>query len=154
MLRFVTYLLFLVAAVAATTLKFDPNYSSTGSLSLTHYACSDGGNGLINAWSPSVNTVNDLKSKLKDGVIIAAFNTIGGWNSPNCGLCYQFRSLSNGKVVKFIAVDVAGSGTGIVGPAEFSLFSKSGTTAEGFIPVNAAPLKATECYKQLPRGRA
>ncbi|KAJ5463896.1 Cerato-platanin [Penicillium sp. IBT 31633x] len=95
-------------AVAETvSVSYDPKYD-VGTSSLTTVACSDGANGLI----PQGYT--DFAS-LPSFPNIGGALTIPGWNSPNCGKCYQLH-YSNGKIdktINIIAIDAAPGGFNI-----------------------------------------
>nr|AEN99945.1 snodprot [Dactylellina cionopaga] len=143
MLRFIVSLFFLVAAVAATGLKYDNNYNLKSGASLTSFACSDGANGLITKYH--ISSVSELASKLKSNVYIAGSPTIAGWNSPSCGLCYEARNPTNNKSFLFVAVDVAHPDI-VSGADAFVVASPNGLAAGTFgITVTAKPLNA--CFK-------
>ncbi|KAL7272517.1 hypothetical protein RUND412_004672 [Rhizina undulata] len=88
-----------VNAVTAT-IAFDPVYDNTTQSTLT-IACSDGTNGF---YTKGYKTLGDIPSFPYIG---AAFS-IPGWNSPNCGKCYQ---LTYGDVsINVTALDVSTDG--------------------------------------------
>ncbi|KAK6527936.1 hypothetical protein TWF281_009197 [Arthrobotrys megalospora] len=140
---FYTFLLFVVACASASNLKYDPNYSYAKNLPLTSFACSDGANGLITKYK--VQDLAGLKSKLKEGVQVAAHKFVTSWNSPFCGACFRARNPKNGRFFNFVAIDVARDGveTVIASPEAFSSVSPSGTTNEGVVEVYITYYKDT-----------
>lgn len=92
------------APAQTTTISYDPKYDQ-GSSSLTTVSCSDGVNGLIS------KGYSDFKS-LPGFPLIGGAPTVEGWNSPNCGKCYQIRYQAGNvdKTVNVLAVDVARGG--------------------------------------------
>ena len=66
---------------------------------LTHVACSDGTNGLMTRWGYS--TIDPMAPYV-------AATSISGWNSPNCGKCYQIVGWA--KTIYVTAIDQCGPG--------------------------------------------
>jgi hypothetical protein len=92
----------------ATTVSYDTRYDNGGS-SLTSVACSDGSNGLI---MRGYNNFQDLPSFPH----IGGAQAVGGWNSPNCGTCWQLaytNAQGTTKTINVLAIDVAQSGFNI-----------------------------------------
>lgn len=88
----------------ADTLAYDNTYdNASGSLSTV--ACSDGPNGLE---TRGFTTFGSLPSFPHIGAAAA----VAGWNSPNCGTCWQLTYTSGGttRSINVLAVDHAGSG--------------------------------------------
>ncbi|KAJ5375813.1 Cerato-platanin [Penicillium concentricum] len=94
--------------VAATvSVSFDPKYD-IGTSSLNTVSCSNGINGLITQGYTDFASLPSFPN-------IGGAITIPGWNSPNCGKCYELH-YSNGKIDKTInvlAVDAAPGGFNI-----------------------------------------
>lgn len=92
------------APAQTTTISYDPKYDQ-GTTSLTTVSCSDGVNGLIS------KGYSDFKS-LPGFPLIGGAPTVEGWNSPNCGKCYQihYKAGNVDKTVNVLAVDVARGG--------------------------------------------
>ncbi|KAF3912473.1 hypothetical protein ABW20_dc0104596 [Dactylellina cionopaga] len=143
MVNFLTYVPVFVAAVAASTLKYDSHYSYSTNSALTSYACSDGANGLIT--KTHTQNAQQLKSKLKPNVYLVAGPSVGGWNSPNCGKCFNARNPKNNKSFKFIVVDVATPAL-VGGEDAFRAISPSGGLAEGSLNVYLSELKPSDCF--------
>ncbi|KAM7186526.1 eliciting plant response-like protein [Naviculisporaceae sp. PSN 640] len=94
----------LAAASTATTVSYDQGYDDAGR-SLTALACSDGPNGLITKYGWQT------QGAIKGFPHIGGAAAVGGWNSPNCGTCWQ--ATYNGKSIYVLAVDRAQSGLNI-----------------------------------------
>lgn len=69
------------AAPTSLTVQYDTTYDNS-SFPVGHVACSDGPNGLERK---GYNTLGQLP----DFPYVGASPTIAGWNSPNCGACYN-----------------------------------------------------------------
>ncbi|KAJ5319795.1 hypothetical protein PENANT_c026G09213 [Penicillium antarcticum] len=97
-----------VAARAETvSVSYDQRYDVSGS-SLTTVSCSDGENGLIPLGYTDFGSLPNFPN-------IGGAITIPGWNSPNCGKCYQLH-YSNGKyenTINVLAIDAAPGGFNI-----------------------------------------
>jgi cerato-platanin len=93
------------AASAATTVPvtYEPKYDN-GNFSLLGTACSDGQNGLV---TKHYDTAGSLPSFPNVG---GAF-TVSGWNSSDCGSCYQLTWQNNSIYVT--AIDVTQQGFNI-----------------------------------------
>ena len=93
--------LFSVAsAVNVVNVRYDPQYDNS-EISLSAVTCSDGANGLL---TKKYSTFGSLPSFPN----IGAAKAIGGWNSPECGSCWQISY--KGKSVNVIVVDHTGDG--------------------------------------------
>ncbi|PLB40221.1 allergenic cerato-platanin Asp F13 [Aspergillus candidus] len=93
------------AATAATTVSvsYDPKYD-VGGTSLSTVACSDGVNGLLTEGFTTFDSVPGFAN-------IGGAPTIPGWNSENCGKCYQLHYKA-GKIDKSIYVAAIDSAPG------------------------------------------
>lgn len=69
------------AAPTSVSVQYDTTYDNF-SFPISHVACSDGPNGLE---GKGYNTLGQLP----DFPFVGASPTIPGWNSPNCGACYN-----------------------------------------------------------------
>jgi Cerato-platanin len=123
----------------ATTVSYDTRYDNGGS-SLTSVACSDGANGLI---TRGFNTFKDLPSFPH----IGGAQAVAGWNSPNCGTCWQLaytnaQGMTN--TINVLAIDVAQSGSNIALSAMNEL--TGGNAAQlGRIDVVSLQVNASVC---------
>ncbi|KAF5386696.1 hypothetical protein D9615_001977 [Tricholomella constricta] len=92
----------------AVTLSYDPTYDNSQG-SLTTVACSDGPNGLITAGFKTFGALPKFP-------YIGGAAAVEGWNSANCGTCWQL-TYTNTKGVKksinVLAVDHANAGFNI-----------------------------------------
>ncbi|KAF7594082.1 hypothetical protein BBP40_010219 [Aspergillus hancockii] len=96
------------ATTAATvSVSYDQKFDVAGS-SLTTVACSDGINGLINRGYSTFGSLPSFPN-------IGGAPTVGGWNSPNCGKCYQlhYQAGNIDKSIFVTAVDAAPGGFNI-----------------------------------------
>lgn len=86
------------------TVSYDQGYDNAAR-PLTDVACSDGVNGVM--WKYNWNVQGDIKNF----PFIGGSAAIGGWNSPNCGTCWE--ASWGGKTIHVLAIDHAGSGLNI-----------------------------------------
>ncbi|KAJ5569453.1 uncharacterized protein N7459_008883 [Penicillium hispanicum] len=94
------------ADAVSVSVSYDQKYDVSDS-SLTTVSCSDGENGLI---TKGYSTFGSLPSF----PLIGGAPTVDGWNSPNCGKCYQLQY--TGETVETInvtAIDAAPGGFNI-----------------------------------------
>ncbi|KAJ2926336.1 hypothetical protein H1R20_g10749, partial [Candolleomyces eurysporus] len=87
--------------VVNTTVSYDTVYDNRAG-SLSWVACSDGPNGLL---TKGFTTFGSLP---KFPLIGGAF-AVAGWNSPNCGTCWELAYARNGTTTRInvLAIDVA-----------------------------------------------
>ncbi|KAG8217100.1 heat-stable antigen [Butyriboletus roseoflavus] len=84
-------------AQVTKTLTYDNTYDNP-SWSLNGVACSNGANGL---YTKGYDTLGDLPTFPNVGGVY----TVTGWNSPNCGTCYQVTYGTT--TINVTAVDVS-----------------------------------------------
>ncbi|PHH89608.1 hypothetical protein CDD83_5673 [Cordyceps sp. RAO-2017] len=91
----------LASAVSAITVSYDQGYDK-GDRSLTSVACSDGPNGLITRkhWN--------FQRDIPRFPFIGGAYDVAGWNSPNCGACWEIKY--NGNKIYMLSVDHADNG--------------------------------------------
>jgi len=89
----------------AITISYDPGYSS-GSRSLSTVACSDSTNGLL---TKGCTTQSSLPSFPR----IGGAAVIAGYNSANCGTCWNLTFAGTGKTINVLAIDHADEGFNI-----------------------------------------
>ena len=97
---FVLTLAALCASAFAVTVSYDQTYDD-GSNSLAITACSDGSHGLLLKF-PTFNSLPSFP-------YIGGAGVIPGWNSDQCGTCWQLSY--NGKSINVLAIDHAEAGT-------------------------------------------
>jgi len=125
----------LASVAAAVDIRFDTNYdSSTGSL--TGVACSNGPNGLI---TKGFNTFGDLPTFPN----IGASDSIGGFNSAECGSCWNITF--QGVSITVTAIDVAGDGFNLALPAMNTLTHGQAQQLGVVTGATATPLPASSC---------
>lgn len=124
---------FEISILTYSLVTWDAGYDNAGR-SLTQVACSDGINGLM----PKYQTQGQLPHFPNIGGAAA----IAGWNSPNCGSCWQLSF--NGNSVKILAIDHAGEGFNIGETAMNAL--TNGRAAEfGHVDATVTPLTPKDC---------
>ncbi|KAJ9295961.1 hypothetical protein DTO271G3_5536 [Paecilomyces variotii] len=107
------------------TISYDTKYDNSN-LDLSTTSCSDGQYGLV---TKGYKTAGSLPSFPNIG---GAF-TVPGWNSPNCGKCYQLSW--EGKSIYVTAVDHAAEG--------FNVGQKALDTLTGGLAVQVGRVTAT-----------
>ncbi|KAJ3719933.1 snodprot1 [Lentinula raphanica] len=131
---------FAAAFVAADTLQYDPIYDQ-GSESLAVVACSDGANGLLTQGFTTFNSLPTFPN-------IGAFGAVTGWNSPECGTCWQISyTNSNGatKTLNAIAVDHAGSGLINLSEEAMNTLTNGNAVQFGAVQVTATQVAKSAC---------
>ncbi|EPQ57820.1 Cerato-platanin [Gloeophyllum trabeum ATCC 11539] len=98
-------LLCLLAAEVSYTVSYDTTYDNSGQ-SLDTVSCSDGPNGILSRY-PSLSTFGSLP----DFPYIGGAAAVAGWNSPQCGTCWQLTY--NEKTITVLAIDHAEEGFNI-----------------------------------------
>jgi hypothetical protein len=73
--------------------------------SLNYVACSDGTNGVM--WKYNWRVQGDVKGF----PYIGGAQAISGWNSPNCGTCWE--ATYNGRTIRILAIDHTAAGLNI-----------------------------------------
>jgi hypothetical protein len=121
----------------AVTVSFDTNYDNGGS-SLTTVACSDGANGLITRYGfQSFADIPDFPH-------IGGASVVPGWNSPNCGTCWQLTYAGTGKSINVLVVDHADDGFNLSQEALDELTNGQATQL-GRIDASATQVAVTQC---------
>ena len=127
------------STIIATTLSYDTRYDNGGT-SLTSVACSDGSNGLITRGFSTFQSLPRFPH-------IGGAQAVTGWNSPNCGTCWQLSYTdAQGKTnaINVLAIDVAQSGFNIALSAMNEL--TSGNAAQlGRIDVVSQQVNGSVC---------
>lgn len=88
----------LLTTTAALTVSYDKGYDLSDR-SLNDVACSDGENGLITRFGWSV------QGDASNFPNIGGAPAVEGWNSPECGSCWELKY--DGNTVNILAVDVS-----------------------------------------------
>ncbi|RDX52934.1 eliciting plant response-like protein [Polyporus arcularius HHB13444] len=93
----------IVSSAFAVTVSYDETYD-VASGSLTTVACSDGPNGLITKGFSTFGSLPHFPN-------IGGAAAVAGWNSAQCGTCWQLTY--NGKSINVLAVDHTDAGFNI-----------------------------------------
>jgi hypothetical protein len=95
------------ASAQTVSVSFDPKFD-VGTSSLNTVSCSDGPYGLVTAGFTDFASLPNFPK-------IGGAPTIPGWNSENCGACYQLHYTGGrvDKTINVIAVDAAPGGFNI-----------------------------------------
>ncbi|KAG7137036.1 Protein SnodProt1 like protein [Verticillium longisporum] len=91
-------------AASAASVSYDKGYDN-GSRSLTAVSCSDGTNGLITRYGWQT------QKQVKKFPYIGGAPAVAGWNSPNCGTCWELSY--NGRTINVLAIDHSANGFNI-----------------------------------------
>jgi len=128
-------------AALADTVAYDETYDDA-STSLDVVACSDGANG--------IETKFGFKTfgQLPHFPLIGAAGAVAGFNSPNCGTCWQL-TYTNGsgakKSINIIAVDHAAPGTFNVALAAMNTLTGGEAVELGRVNVVSTQVAASVC---------
>ncbi|KAF8823757.1 hypothetical protein HHX47_DHR9000512 [Lentinula edodes] len=143
-MNFFTFFVTVVVAafatlVAADTLQYDTAYDDA-SASLSTVACSDGSNGLLTRGFPTFGSLPSFPN-------IGAFGAVEGWNSANCGTCWQVTYSSNGvsTTVNVLAVDHAGDGLINVSEEAMNTLTNGNAVALGAVTVTSVQVDSSAC---------
>ncbi|KAL0569726.1 hypothetical protein V5O48_012241 [Marasmius crinis-equi] len=129
-------ILSLLTTVSAIQLQYDPAYDDpSGSLGST--ACSDGPNGLQTRGFTTF-------SSLPNFPFIGAVDAITGWNSPECGSCWQVTYSGTGNTINILGMDVAGNGFNVA-QAAMDRLTNGQAVALGNIQVDVVKVASSVC---------
>lgn len=99
-LSLATLPLFIFTKLAmSSTVSYDPVYDKRGS-SLSQVACSDGSNGLIRKGYTTFGSLPSFP-------FIGGASAIAGWNSAQCGTCWNLTYALTKKTVSILAIDAS-----------------------------------------------
>lgn len=127
------------AALDVITVAYDGKYD-VGATSLNTVACSDGPNGLE---SRNYTTFGSLPSFPNIGAAFA----VAGWNSPECGSCWQltYTTAQGSRSITITAVDHAGANSFNVGLKAMNTLTNNQAVALGRVSVTATQVPSSEC---------
>ncbi|OBZ72203.1 Protein SnodProt1 [Grifola frondosa] len=127
----------LSAPTAAQTVQvtYDQTYD-VASNSLAIVACSNGANGLL-----TKGTIHYLRVA-PDFPFIGGAQAVAGWNSPNCGTCWQLQY--GNTTINVLAVDHAGSGFNI-GLDAMNKLTNNHAVELGVVQVASKQVAASVC---------
>ena len=129
----------LLAAVSTTlaatvTVSYDETYDNANG-QLTTVACSDGPNGLITKGYDTFGSLPHFPN-------IGGAAAVAGWNSAQCGSCWQLTY--NGKSINVLAIDHTDAGFNIALEALNTLTNNQGTFL-GRINATATQVASSVC---------
>jgi len=125
----------------ADTVAFDQTYDN-GANSMDIVACSDGLNGLITRFG--FKKFSDIPRF----PLIGAAGAVAGFNSTNCGTCWQL-TFTNGsgakKTIDILAIDHAGAGTFNIALAAMNTLTGNQAEQLGRVNVVSTQVAASVC---------
>nr|BAN04647.1 cerato-platanin-like protein 1 [Grifola frondosa] len=126
----------LSAPTAASTVQvtYDQTYD-VASNSLAIVACSNGANGLLTKGFTTFGSLPDFP-------FIGGAQAVAGWNSPNCGTCWQLQY--GNTTINVLAVDHAGSGFNI-GLDAMNKLTNNHAVELGVVQVASKQVAASVC---------
>ena len=138
-MKFTSLALTLLAAVSTTlaatvTVSYDETYDNADG-QLTTVACSDGENGMLHLGYTTFGSLPNFPN-------IGGAAAIAGWNSDQCGTCWQLTY--KGKSINVLAIDHAGSGFNIAEGAMNALTNGQAAFL-GRIDATATQVNASAC---------
>ncbi|EME46067.1 hypothetical protein DOTSEDRAFT_70155 [Dothistroma septosporum NZE10] len=125
----------LAAAASATTVSYDEGYDQAGR-SLTAVSCSDGDNGLITKYG------YQTQGAIPGFPSIGGSSDIAGWDSPQCGKCYQVTY--NGVSINFVAIDHVAEGVNLSKEAMDNLTGGQ-AVAKGRVDATVTQVDVSQC---------
>ncbi|KAK5636258.1 hypothetical protein RRF57_011970 [Xylaria bambusicola] len=115
--------------------SYDQGYDDAGR-SMTAVACSDGTNGLITRYGWNTQGQIPRFPNIGGAAVIA------GWNSAQCGTCWQLTY--NGRSVNVLAIDHAGAGFNIA-LAAMNTLTNNQAIALGRVEATATQVNVNQC---------
>jgi hypothetical protein len=132
LISIITPLVALFSVSSAVNVRYDPTYDNSQA-SLSTVACSDGENGLLTKKFTDFGSLPTFPN-------ITAAQAIAGWNSPECGSCWQ---ITYGNIsVNVIAIDHAADGF------VFSLEAMNSLTGGNAVQLGIVDAQATQIDPQ------
>lgn len=127
--------LFLAAAATAVSVSYDTGYDDA-SRSMTVVSCSDGTNGLITKYGYST------QGAIPHFPYVGGADVIAGWNSANCGTCWQLTY--GGRTINVLAIDHTATGFNLA-EAAMNELTNGQAAALGRVDATAVQVAASEC---------
>ncbi|KAN0141236.1 Cerato-platanin domain containing protein [Lactarius tabidus] len=141
-MKLTSTLISLAALVSVTYADIQPvrpnSYYDNGATSMNSVACSNGVNGLVTKGYPTFGSLPNFPH-------IGSSFAVGGWNSTECGSCWELTYAPNGITIYIVALDTVYSGFGVSDDA-------MNTLTDG-VPTDVLDVEATqvaEHYCALP----
>ncbi|PCH34756.1 Cerato-platanin [Wolfiporia cocos MD-104 SS10] len=123
-----------VLAQSSVTVAYDETYDSS-SASLSTVSCSDGANGLETKGYTTFGSLPDFP-------YIGAAAAVSGWNSAECGTCWELEY--DGNTINVLAIDHAASGFNIALAAMNELTNNQAQFL-GRVTATATQVDASSC---------
>lgn len=118
----------------AVNVAYDPKYDDS-SLSTLNVACSDGQNGLYTKGFATIGALPTFPN-------VGGSPEIAGWNSPNCGACYQVSY--NGVTINVTGIDVA-VGSFVLSEAALNTLTGGQAVDLGHVEATYTPVASSVC---------
>ncbi|KAF7356561.1 hypothetical protein MVEN_00989800 [Mycena venus] len=132
-----TSLLVFAAVALADTVTYDQIYDSA-STSLNAVACSNGLNGLE---SKGFKTLGSLPKF----PFIGGVGAVEGWNSTNCGTCWQLTYAATKKTINVLAVDHAAPGTFNIALEAMDVLTNNRSVELGRVTITSKQVAKSVC---------
>ncbi|KAF5319998.1 hypothetical protein D9611_011029 [Ephemerocybe angulata] len=123
----------------STTINFDDRYCNSD-VALTTTACSTGSNGLASRW-PTFGNVPNFP-------LVGGGFPVEGFNSANCGSCWEITDPNTGRSVAITLVNVATPGFTLCTDTLLALTGFNRTNVPGVVPVTARQVPLIDCGTQ------
>ncbi|KAF7348147.1 hypothetical protein MSAN_01767600 [Mycena sanguinolenta] len=132
---FASVILFAVAALA-DTVSYDQIYDKA-SESMSAVACSNGVHGL----EPKYPTFGSLPKF----PFIGAAGAVEGWDSANCGTCWQLTYAPTGVTINVLAIDHAAAGTFNIALEAMNVLTDGQAVDLGRVTVTSKQVASSVC---------
>jgi len=139
-LALTSLLVFFAVTTLADTVAYDQTYDNASN-SLNIVACSDGANGLETRGFTTLGSLPKFP-------FIGAAGAVEGWNSVNCGTCWQLtytNATGVKKTIDVLAVDHAAPGTFNVALEAMNTLTNNQGVQLGRVTVTSAQVAASVC---------
>ncbi|KAF7348159.1 hypothetical protein MSAN_01768800 [Mycena sanguinolenta] len=133
---FASVILFAVAALATDTVTYDQIYDNP-SVSMNAVACSNGANGLESKY-PTFGSLPKFP-------YIGGAGAVEGWNSTNCGTCWQLTYAPTGATINVLAIDHAAPGTFNIALKAMNKLTNNQAVKLGRAPVTSKQVARSVC---------
>ena len=130
-----TTLLVLASPALSIRVSWDPVYDDKDS-SLDIVACSNGPNGLENKGYKTFGSLRNFP-------LIGGAFAVAGWNSPNCGTCWEITY--KGRTIHALAIDHTDDGFNLSKEA-MDMLTNNQAEDLGVIDATYKQLRPVECY--------
>ncbi|KAI1324548.1 Sm1 protein [Xylariaceae sp. FL0255] len=124
------------ASVQATVqVLYDQGYDDA-SRTMDDVACSNGANGLETRYG------YETQGAIPDFPYIGSAAAIAGWNSPNCGTCWQLSY--GGRTINILAIDHAATGF-VISLEAMNALTNNNAVGLGNIQATAVQVPVSDC---------